>query len=319
MATKKSKSSNKSSKTKSTKTKSAAKPVEETKIEASKTNKVEETTKKSSAEKSTGKGSSFLSGFFSRKYEEKESVLTIFKNHKFYGALLGEIIGTLCLTLLLFAIMPFNGGVFNLTSHIFPVVAIIIAVYAFSGACLNPLITVGMMATRRMSVIRGIMYIIAEVIGAWVAWLIFNAFHLAGGETAIDIPTMSAIAENGMWTVTIIELIGAIIIGFFFARALAYKRSVFTFAIVVAGGTAFAMIAGYVISAGFLGLSNNFVFNPATAMMAGIFPTSGEDFGTILGGICQALTIYALFPMIGGVIGFYLSDFTAKLSDKADF
>ena len=70
MATKKSKTSNKSTKTTSTKSKTAAKPAVKSEIEAPKTNKVEKTNKKSSC----------LSGFFARKYEEKESILTIFKN-----------------------------------------------------------------------------------------------------------------------------------------------------------------------------------------------------------------------------------------------
>lgn len=311
MATKKPKTSTKSSKAKSTKptteksaAKTATKTVDKSVSEAPKTNPVE---KKSSEKKSC------FSGFFARKYEEKESILTIFKNHKFYGALLGEIIGTMLIALLLFALSLM--GIANVAMYAFAVIAILIAVYAFSGACLNPLITVGMMASRRMSVIRGIMYIIAEIIGAWLGWLIFNAFHLAGGETAYDIPAMAALAEGNFWIVTMVELVGAAIIAFFFARALQYKRSVFTFAAVVAGGFALAVVVGYVVSAAFLGLNNNFVFNPAVALMMQIFPTAGENFGEILGGICQALAIYAIFPMIGGTIGFCLSDFTEKLSN----
>ena len=98
MATKKSKSSNKSKKSNSTKpvaerstAKSAAKTAAKTELEAPKTKKVEEKT-------TSEKPKSFLSGFFARKYEEKESILTIFKNHKFYGALLGEVLGTLLIT-----------------------------------------------------------------------------------------------------------------------------------------------------------------------------------------------------------------------------
>lgn len=312
MATKKSKSSNKSTKTKTTKPKSAANTVEKTEIEAPKNKMVEEETTKN--ETTSSKGKSCLSGFFARKYEEKESILTVFKNHKFYGALIGEIIGTMLVALLLFSLSLM--GIANIAMYAFAIIAILIAVYAFSGACLNPLVTVGMMATRRMSVIRGIMYIIAEVLGAWLGWLIFNAFHLAGGETAYDIPAMSAIAENGFWTVTMVELVGATVIAFFYARALKYKRSVFTFAAVVAGGMALAVLIGYVVSAAFLGLNSNFIFNPAAALMMQIFPTAGESFGEILGGICQALSIYAIFPMIGGVVGFYLSDFTSKLSGE---
>lgn len=332
MATKKSKSS-KSGKNKSTKT--AAEKVEKTaktnsvekaeKVEktakaekAEKIEKVEKVEKEEKSEKIVSEKTekkSFLSGFFAKKYEEKESILTIFKNRKFYGALIGEIIGTMLLTLIIFAVSPFNGGVFNLTTYMFPIIAITIAIYAFSGACLNPLVTVGMMATRRISVIRGITYIIAEVIGAWLAWLIFSGFHIAGGETAMDLATMSAIAENSFWKVAMVELLGGSIIAFFFNRALDYKRSVFTFAAIVAGGIAVAALVGYVASAAFLGLSNNFVFNPAAAFMLQIFPTSGESFGEILGGICQALSAYALIPMIGGVIGFYLSDFVKRLSE----
>ena len=304
MATKKSKTSKKAPKATSTKPKTATKTAKKTELEAIKTNKVEN-------KPTNSKG--FLKGFFARKYEEKESILTIFKNHKFYGSLLGEILGTMILALLLFSV--FLMGVHNIATYAFALIAILIAVYAFSGACLNPIITVGMMASRRMSVIRGIMYIIAEIVGAWLGWLIFNAFHLAGGETAYDIPTISAIGEGGFWTVALIELLGAAIVAFFFARALKYQRSVFTFAAVTAGGICLAMVVGYVISAAFVGLNNNFIYNPAVAMMMKIFPSSGDNFGEILGGICQALSAYAIILMIGGVIGFYLSDFTAKLAE----
>ena len=307
MATKKSKSSAKSTKAKTTKPKTAEKSVKKSEIEAPKTNTVEETKATTSAKKSC------LSGFFAKKYEEKESILTIFKNHKFYGALLGEVIGTMCIALLLLSLSLM--GIANIAMYAFAIIAVLVAVYAFSGACLNPIITVGMMASRRMSVIRGIMYIIAEILGAWLGWLIINGFHLAGGDTAYDVPAMTAIAEGGFWIVTMVELFGATVIGFFFARAIDYKRSVFTFAAVVAGGMALAVLVGYVASAAFLGLNSNFVFNPSVALMMQIFPTAGENFGEILGGICQALSIYVLIPMIGGVVGFYLSDFSKKLSE----
>lgn len=322
MATKKSKSSNKSRKDKSTKSKTATKTAEKTEVEAVKTTeaktekvKVEKTEKVEKKETSTKtvttKNKSFLSGFFAKKYEEKESVLTIFKNQKFYGALLGEVIGTMLLALLFFSVMLL--GLPNIATYAFAVIALIIAVYAFSGACLNPIITMGMVASRRMSVVRGVMYIIAEIVGAWLGWLIFNGFHLAGGETAYEIPTIAAIGEGKFWPLALIEIMGAFIIAFFYARAVKYKRSVFTYGAVIAGGLSLAVIVGYVISAAFLGANNNFIMNPALAMMLKIFPDSGADFGEIFGGICQALSLYVLLPMIAGVVGFYLSDFTAKL------
>ena len=265
------------------------------------------------ASKTVEKKSCFA-GFFSKKYEERESVLTIFKNHKFYGALLGEVVGTLLITLLLFALSLM--GLSSIATYSFAVIAIFVGVYAFSGACLNPIITVGMMASRRMSVIRGVMYILAEIVGAWLGWLIFNSFQLAGGDTAYAVPTMAEVAEGKFFVVAMIEMIAAIIVAFLYARALKYKKSVFTFAAVVAGGFAFVMVVSYVISAAFLGLNANFIVNPAAALMFQIFPTAGANFGEIFGGICQALSIYVLLPAIGGVIGFYLSDFAGKLSDE---
>lgn len=318
MATKKSNSSNKSKKDKSTKSKSAAKTVEKTEIEATKTSTVDKsstpektnTAEKTATTEKTTKKKSCLSGFFAKKYDENESVLTVFKNHKFYGALLGEVIGTMLLTLLFFA-SSFM-GMASVATYAFALIAILIAVYAFSGACLNPVVAAGMMASRRMSVIRGVMYIIAEVIGAWIGWLIFNSFHLAGGDTAYPVPAITAIGENQFWLYAMVELLGAAIIAFCFARALKYKRSVFTFAVVTTGGIVLAFLISYIFSAAFLGLESNFIMNPAVAMMMQIFPTSGE-FGEIIGGICQALSAFAIIPMIGGVIGFYLSDFNSKL------
>lgn len=315
MATKKSKSSNKSNKAKSTKPTTAETPVKDKEVKAKATTNTEETvTEKKSQPVSSAKESSCFKGFFARKYEENESILTVFKNHKFYGALLGEVLGTMFIALLLFSLSLM--GIASVATYSFATIAILIAVYAFSSACLNPIVTVGMMASRRMSAIRGVMYIIAEIVGAWLGWLIFNAFHLAGGETAYDIPTISAIGEGGFWVVAFVELLGAAIIAFFFSRALKYKRSVFTFAAITAGGMALAFVVGYVISAAFLGLNGNFILNPAVAFMMNIFPQAGEGFGEILGGILQALSAYAIIPMIGGVIGFYLSDFSSRLSGE---
>ena len=311
MATKKPKSSTKSAKTKSTTSKTVAETTKKPVSEATNTKKEERV---ETPESTSTTSESCFKGFFSKKYDTKESVLTVFKNHKFYGALLGEIIGTALITLLLFCVSFMN--IANISAYAFALIAILIAVYAFSGACLNPIITIGMMCSRRMSAIRGIMYIIAEIVGAWLGWLILNFFHLGGGDSAYDIPAMTAVADGMFWVTAIVELLGAVAIAFFFARALKYKRSVFTFAAVAAGGLIFAIFIGYIISAAFYNLQNSFIFNPATALMFQIFPTSGDNFGEIIGGIGQALAIYAIFPAIGGICGFYLSDFASKLSGE---
>lgn len=300
--TTKSKTASKPKTTAKTAAKTVAKPVSE--APEAKTEKVVENKKEESVFK----------GFFKKKYDEKESILTIFKKPKLYGALLGEVLGTACMTMFLFGLLGI--GIANMAMFSVVYIAIVVAVFAISGAQLNPIITAGMMATRRMSVIRGVLYIIAQVVGAWLGWMVFNSFHIAGGDTAYPVPSLAAIGEGNFWNVAMVEAIGALVIAFFYSRALNYKRSAFTFAAVAAGGLALAILVGYVVSQAYLGLQSNFVFNPSAALMLQIFPTTGENFGEVVGGILQALSCYAFIPMIAGIIGFYLSDVASRLSGE---
>lgn len=249
-------------------------------------------------------------GFFARKYDANETILTIFKSPKIYGAIIGEVVGTMLLTLILLTL-----GVYQPLYVMFGVIAISAAVLAFSGANLNPLVTVGMMVSRRMSVIRGVVYMLSQLLGAWFAYLISSAFiNASEGAAAAELPTMATVAEGKFWIVAMIEIVSAIMIAFFFARAHAYKRSTLTFAAIYGTGICVALLFAIVVSSNFLGLQNNFIVNPAVAFMYQILPSGGENFGVVLGDICQALSLYVILPMIGGVIGFAISDVAAKLS-----
>ena len=253
--------------------------------------------------------------FFARKYDASENILTIFRSPKIVGALIGEIVGTMLLTMILLTL-----GIFNPLYLIFGVMVITIAVFALSGANINPLVTVGMMATRRMAPIRGTLYIIAQLVGAWFGLLVVNGFRIAGGDMAQELPVVNVPlwGEDQMfWVIAMIELIGAIIIGFCFARALVYKRSVFTFGAVVSGGVFLAVLLAVVLTGNYLGIQDNaFVLNPAVAIMYQALPSEAATFGELLSQIGIALSAYVVFPMLGGAVGFYLSDFASKLSDQ---
>ena len=285
-----------------------------------KTSSAKKTTSKPAATKSTatpavGKVTTVsrhpVKEFFGRKYDANENILTIFKNPRIIGAILAEIVGTMILTIILLTL-----GIYNPLYLIFGILAITIGVFALSGAHLNPAITVGMMASRRVSAIRGTLYIISQVLGAWFGLLIVSAFRSAGGESAAALPEMATVEGTMFWAVTMVEFIGAIIIGFFFARALIYKRSAFTFGAVVASGVFVAVLIAIVITSNFLQLQDVFVLNPAVAIMYNVLPSEAADFGTLIGEIGKALTTYAIFPMLGATVGFYLSDFMGKLSDE---
>ncbi len=281
------------------------------------------------SEKSTTGKKNPVKEFFARKGDPNENILTIFKDTKIIGALIGEIIGTGLVTAVALTL-----GLTNPLYLVFSYIGITAAVFALSGAHINPIITAGMMASRRVSAIRGVLYIIAQLLGAWLGFMIINAFYNAGiasgnitAETMM-LPTLtSADSLNAttegfsfFWAITLVEFIGAIIIAFFFARALEFKRGAFTFAAVVAGGIFFAFLFAYLIAAKFLGINPDAtpinIMNPAAAFMYGLLPSNAEGFDALMGQLWPMLTTYVIFPVLGGVLGFYLSDFANKLSGK---
>jgi glycerol uptake facilitator-like aquaporin len=294
MATAKSKKTKATSKKSSTKPKttSVAKSVKETKPEVI-------TTKKG------------MGKFFARKFDAKENILTIFKSPKIYGAILGELLGTMLLAIILLTL-----GIYQPLYVMFGLIAITVAVFGLSGANLNPFITVGMLATRRMSAIRGTLYIVAQVLGAWLGLLLVSAFAgAAGSQSGVTIPKMAELADKTFWTVTMIEMVGAAIFAFFFARALTQKQNILTFAAVIGCGLLMTIVFAVVVS-GYFKLQGNFIFNPAIALMYQILPNGGDSFGDIIGKVFKALTTYAILPMIGGVVGFYLADLAGFLAGE---
>ena len=263
--------------------------------------------------------------FFARKFDASENILTIFKSGKIFGALIGELLGTSAISAIVLTL-----GL-NPIYVVFAYLGITLAVFKLSGANLNPVITAGMLATRRMSAIRGVLYLIAQVLGAWIAYLVVNAFLQAGiatgnvqSTTALpalataDSITVATEGASYFWAITMIEFIGAIIFAFIFARALAYKRSSFTFAATVAAGMFTAILFALTISMNYLGISQEYtyVLNPATAVVYGLFPSSAEGFDALMQALMPMLVSYVIFPVLGGIVGFYASDIAGKLSGE---
>lgn len=287
--------------------KSGKKPVSkpETKKE---TTEVKETAKTTTIASSSVSNEKSMKGFFARKYDKDENILTIFKTPKIWGALIGEVVGTMLFTMLMLTL-----GVQPLYL-IFATVCVYVAVVGLSGANLNPIVTVGMMATRRMSAIRGVLYMLAQLLGGWVGLIIVNAFRLGSG-TSLPLPEMAEISGGTFWAVALVELLGAIVIAFCYARATRFARkSPLTFALTVTSGITLAVILGLVIAQSFFGFSDSFVFNPIVALMYQILPTTAENFGELAQMAGLAVAAYVIVPVLGGVIGFYISDVATRLS-----
>lgn len=250
-----------------------------------------------------------LKGFFARKCDKNENVLTIFKGGRIWGALIGELIGTMLVAMVLLTI-----GAQPLWI-VFAVTCVYIAIVGLSGANLNPLVTVGMMVTRRMSAIRGVLYILAQILGAWIGLIIINAFRLGSG-TVGELPMMAEVAGETFWSVALVELLGAVILAFFFARALKFTRkNPLAFAFTMSSALTLVIILGTIIAQNFFAYTGNtFIFNPAIALMYQIIPTTADGFGELAALAGLALAAYVVIPMVGGVLGFWISDIATKLS-----
>ena len=266
------------------------------------------------------------SKFFGRKFDANENILTIFKDTKIVGAILAEIFGVMLVTMIVLTL-----GLANPLYLIFGYVGITLAVFHISGANLNPIITAGMLATRRMSAIRGVLYFIAQILGAWFGFLVINHFFnlgIAAGvvdEASGAMPALTAAANlsiasetfDPFWMIVTIEFIGAVIIAFFYARALVVKKNAFAFSALVGMGVFTALLIAVVTLSNFFYLSESVtIMNPAISMVYGVFPASAEGFDALMAALMPMLVTYVIFPIIGGIVGFYLSDIMSKLSHK---
>ena len=258
------------------------------------------------------KDKNIFANFFAKKGDPEENILTIFKSPRIWGALAGELIGTMFITILLLTL-----GIYQPLYVFFGVIGVTLAVFSLSGAHLNPALTAGMMATRRVSAIRGILYMVTQVVGAWLGLIIVNAFRMAG-ETKVDLPALTAVETSNLWKLFAVEFLGVFTLAFFFNRAQEYKsrRNAFTYAAIIGGGMVLAVLFAIVMSSNFFKISNNFILNPAVAIMYQIFPTSAENFGTLISKVGLEILVFILAPIVASVLAFFIGDIATTLAGE---
>ncbi len=193
---------------------------------------------------------------------------------------------------------------------LFGLAAIVLAIGAMSGAHVNPLITVGAWATKRINGARAVSYLVAQVLGAMMALVVMSAFVNAApevsdqaaqfGQTAPELFKAAAIPEGKEWVVLSAELLGAVVFGFAVASAMRMKER-FSAAFTVGGGLYVGLLlAGS--AASYVGASA--VLNPA---VAGALQAVQWDLWPIM--------VYVLASLVGGVLGFALNDLVTKESE----
>ena len=188
---------------------------------------------------------------------------------------------------------------------LFGLVGIVLLIGSISGAHVNPAITIGAWATRRIGWLRAIGYIFVQFLGAAVAYFALNAF-LGGatqpsaqeqlyGQTAASLFQAANISDlsGKEWYVFFAELLGVTVLGFAVATALRAKDTL-TAAFSVGLGIFLALMIA-ITATGYVSASA--VLNPALALSLQAYA----------GGV-WAFLIYGLGATIGGVLGFIVHD-----------
>lgn len=196
----------------------------------------------------------------------------------------------------------------------FALVGIVLAVGTMSGAHVNPLVTVGAWATRRISGMRALLYLLAQVLGGLAAlgimsWFIGGAPKVAPeaamyGQQASTLFEVAKLVDGKEWYLFFAELLGASVLGFAVANALRENKERIVTAFTVGLGLFSALVITSVV-ASYVG--GNAVVNPALA-----FTLSAIDWSDFK---WWSVAIYIVAPLIGGVAGFFLHD-TLKTSTE---
>jgi len=223
----------------------------------------------------------------------------------FIGALVAELIGTF---LLAGAVIAGQGQPIIV---LFAIAGIVLLVGTLSGAHLNPAVTIGAWATRKVTAQRALGYIVAQFLGAGLAFAVLSAFvHGAApvaaqaqayGQAAAALFQANALPAGKEWYIFFAELMGATILGVAYANALRETIDRVASAFTVGLGIFVALLLA-ASAAAYVGGSA--VINPAVALSLGALKWE-----------LWPLAVYILAPVIGGVLGFILHDIMRVESD----
>jgi aquaporin Z len=228
------------------------------------------------------------------------------------AALVAEFIGTFILAA---AVIAGQGAPLAV---LFVLAGIVLTIGTISGGYANPALVLGAWVTRRMSGVRAIAYIVAQVLGAMLALVILDAYvnnapatSASMYGTAAELFKTAAIPQGKEWFIFLSEFIGMIVFGFAVASATREKKERVSAALTVGLG-AFSGLVIATYAAGLLGGSA--VLNPAVAVAL-----KAISFSSV-----WPVMVYIVGTVLGGVIGFVLYDLvrgngTDQSEEKAAF
>jgi aquaporin Z len=186
-----------------------------------------------------------------------DTVLLSLFNRKTQIAALAELIGTFFLTMTALLVMPPQ-------TPLAVGLALVVLVYAIgntSGCHINPAVTIGLVAGRRFPLGPGVMYVVAQVLGALIARLLAGLVgdlqpdYQAAGVVAefvgfaLLILTVAAVYEN-----EVPKAGSGIAIGGALATGLLFSKGILNPAVAIAMGETFSAATWATIVSGVAGV-----------------------------------------------------------------
>lgn len=188
---------------------------------------------------------------------------------------------------------------------LFALAGIMFLFASISGGHFNPAISFAAWLTRRITGLRALAYIVAQFIGAGLAFALLNAYVNAAapaspaiGQAAATLFHANALPVGKEWFVFFSELIGTAVLGFTIATALRVKKDRVAAALTVGLGIFVALLLA-ASAAAYVGGSA--VINPAIALSLQV--VDWKSWWTL-----WPLAVYILAPVLGAVIGFIIHD-----------
>lgn len=217
----------------------------------------------------------FLKSFYASSSVTIIGGFTVFMNKKRLAMLVAELVGTFALAMVVLSINRYGLPIFTSLAAGVVIATMYAAVGGISGGHFNPAVTAGFLALRRISVLKALSYFAAQVVGAVLAWKLYEWFTdrtIALQTTEFD------------WQIFVAELVGTAIFGFAVA-AVVYRKFDGQYAAATIGAGFFVgtTIASLVTLSG--------VLNPAVAIAVGYRPENAGYWAYLAG------------PVIGAVVG----------------
>lgn len=280
------------------------------------TKKAASTTKKSTPKKSTAQKHATTNVTTVKAVESAPAVEVVSTNKRrslrfglsstpLVGALIAEFIGTFAFSAAVIA------GQGQPILVFFALAGIVLMIGTISGGYANPALVLGAWVTRRLSGLRAIAYIVAEVIGAMLALVLLEAYvnNAPASSSTLSSATQlfkaASIPQGKEWFIFLSEFVGAIIFAFAVAGATREKKERTAAALTVGLGVFLGlMFAGSAASA----LGGSAILNPAVAVAL-----QAIDFTTI-----WPVLVYVIGASLGGIIGFVLYDLVRVKEDPSE-